>query len=400
MEDVLRGVVERIPSRSELNSRIDSVDSGDVNLDVSDIDDVLAMHELDADDRSTADGGGTVNVVNSRPENTIFNLEVLVLDEVGLISLRLSNLVVLDNLILEMETELFHLSRSQLEAVLDFLLRLLSIGSVRKNLYFIIAALFELPAEAILRHIMSDGDGIEVKTSGGVPSDSGVAGSVGLFKSVVLTPRSDILVSEEVMHVLIIVITVVIAIIVSAETNGTTTIVLLVVYALESFSLVGARSAGSSLHLSDRVSDPGLIDILDNEGGVVRSVDLARLDDLQSELGHVVVSLGSSGGTTLISDIEGKLTILELLEGGVHGEILAALSPCVDGNVLPDELVSVGGIESKAIVDVISGDGGNSLINEVTILDSPLTIKVKSLLFARGIEVNLVLFAILLELFY
>ena len=367
VEYILASVVERIPSRNEVIGSVSIL--LDEDLDVSDVDDVLTVHELDTDDRSTADSGGTVDIVNGGLEDTILNLElIVVLNEVGLVGLRESDLVVLDNLILEVEAELFHLLVGHLEAV--------PIGTnpdtfqLVRNLLLTIVAALRQPAVVTTSKVVRNGDGLEIQSLG--VSDSGVASGMGLIKGHgTLNPSLHIIIGEILVAPAIIVITSILTLIVAADTNGSSAVVLLVFIILE-FSLL----AFGSLHNIDRISDPRLGDILHNEGGIVGGVGLVTLGHLESELCHVVVLPSGGSGTALIGDTYGKNTILIALELGSHSEVLAALSPGVDRNILVDELVLIGLIKRSVIVDMVSGDSRNGLVNHVTILNRPLAIEI------------------------
>ena len=85
---------------------------GDEDLDVSDLDDILTVHELDTDDRSTADSSSTSGFESPRSEDTAIESYKLILR-----SDRSSDLVVLDNLIDEGKASSLHVSSSHLGAL-------------------------------------------------------------------------------------------------------------------------------------------------------------------------------------------------------------------------------------------------------------------------------------------
>ncbi|MBR5175249.1 MAG: hypothetical protein IKW89_04895, partial [Bacteroidales bacterium] len=114
VEHVLALVIEVIPPRDKLDLGVDRAGLRDEDLDVRDVDDVLAVHQLHADDRRAADGGRSVGLVYPRLED----VAVHQLDEVGLVGLRLAGDEVLDNLVLEVKAVLLHLRGSHLHAVL------------------------------------------------------------------------------------------------------------------------------------------------------------------------------------------------------------------------------------------------------------------------------------------
>ena len=383
VEDVLT-VVLSIPSRDKFDLRI--VRLLDEDLDVSDIDDVLAMHELHTDDRSTADGGGTGLIVGSREEDAFLS-DAVIVDEVHLVGLRLARDEVLDNLILELKTKGLHLLFGHLLAfercsvrkiarlnlnVVNVAVARLFVAVARLNVA-IAATADRLEARPTKGAVMRNGDRIEVKTSGGVVHNGGVASGVSEVHTCVvirgtLLPRSHISTSNSVAEVLVVaivtVVTSVLAFIIAADTDGTPAVVLLI----RLLKLGGLELLDNSV----RISDPRRHDVVDNEGGIVGSVDLTLLGDLQREQGHVVVIISRGSGNASVIEIKGKFLGLRIIvdELSGHVEVLGkGPGPVLD--ILVDDVVGVGVIEVEIIVDVVGRLGRESLIHDVTILGRP-----------------------------
>ena len=166
------------------------------------------------------------------------------------------------------------------------------------------------------------------------------------------------------MVAIVTVVTSVLAFIIAADTDGTPAVVLLI----RLLKLGGLELLDNSV----RISDPRRHDVVDNEGGIVGSVDLTLLGDLQREQGHVVVIISRGSGNASVIEIKGKFLGLRIIfdELSGHVEVLGkGPGPVLD--ILVDDVVGVGVIEVEIIVDVVGRLGRESLIHDVTILGRP-----------------------------